>query len=247
VAVPIRISAPEEAADTSPLLANAITVAIRESVFGNLLIEMDRVAAEAERSYVFFKGADGAEEADSVVNEPQQAPVSRFRALFWLEGAYIGAFPFPDNGVVNGARWGAVACPIPHVAPSLHIGWMGMRDASNAVGSVASSMIPVEAAVRIVIPVGMSHISLAPTLRLDLSISSLRPEDEERDTAFDVALLLGGMTYWSVPLPKDRMELVFGAGLMATVIGTDIEIDDQIVLEKSPFSVVWTAGLGWSL
>ncbi|NLN61654.1 MAG: hypothetical protein GX146_02075 [Myxococcales bacterium] len=250
VVLPIRVAAPESDQDPAVSLGPSLAAAIRETLHSDLLRNVDRVATAAQGSDLaaLFAAPETADEADDKSTETDTAPNDLPSGRrFALDGGYGGAFPYPDNGAVNGARMGVVWQLNPYVAPALHIGWMGMRHAASSVGKVRSSMFPTEVAMRVFVPVGAARISLAPTMRMDASLVRSKPKGSRREFSGAFELLLGGMVNWHVPMPHPRLELVLGAGCLATVVGKKKSIEQQVLLERSPFSVAWNAGITWHL
>jgi len=227
-------------------LAFAIAATVREAVWGGLLLEMNRLAEEGARP-----------EAPPASGERMPVPYKgsfdagglarAHRPWFWLEGGYHGEYPHPRGDVLHGPALGFALSPGKNVVPVLRVGWLGMELADNERGSVSAYRFPLELEIRIAIPVGPAMFSIGPVGRVDLVVATENPSGPRGEsTSVDADIHVGGMTTWHMPLPGGEVEAVVGVGILAAIIGHELEIDGVGATPEAKLRVVWSAGVSWS-
>jgi hypothetical protein len=227
-------------------LAFAIAATVREAVWGGLLLEMNRLAEEGARP-------EAPPPSGERLPEPYKGSFDAgglaraHRPWFWLEGGYHGEYPHPRGDVLHGPALGFAISPGKNVVPVLRVGWLGVEIADNDRGSVSAYRFPLELELRVAIPVGPAMFSIAPVGRVDLVVATADPAGPRGEsTSVDAELHVGGMTTWHMPLPGGKVEALVGVGILATIIGHELEIDGVGAMPSAKLRVVWSAGVSWS-
>lgn len=227
-------------------VAMAIAATIREVVWGEMLLEMRRLAAE---------GRNPSTPPPDVVRPPEpyvEASSSptvkrRERGWLWLEGGYHGNYAAPQGDPVHGPWLGIALSPVRYLVVGLDVGWLGMRNVDVVTGSVSLHRVPVELQLRLAIPVGLSLFSVGAVGRLDMAfyqIDPVGPRGQSSDSALE--LHVGGETMWCFPLPGDKVDVMVGAGILAAILSDAIRLDGVTAIEASDFRITWRLGIAWS-
>jgi hypothetical protein len=242
--IPVRPIEHDDGEDTD--LAFAIAATVREAVWGGLLLEMNRLAEEGARP-------DSPPPSGERMPEPYKGSFEAgglaraHRPWFWLEGSYHGECPYPRGDILHGPAIGFALSPGKNVVPVLRVGWLGMEIADNERGAVSAYRFPFELELRVAFPVGPAMFSIAPIGRVDLVVATADPAGPRSEsTTVDAALHVGGMTTWHMPLPGGKVEALVAVGVLATIIGQDLEIDGVGAVPSAKLRVVWSAGVSWS-
>jgi len=227
-------------------LAFAVAATIREAIWGGLLLELNRLAEEGERPAAPPPSKER-------MPEPYEGSVDAgglaraHRPWFWLEGGYHGEYPHPRGDILHGPVLGFALSPGKNVVPVLRVGWLGMETVDIQGGAVSAYRFPLELELRVAFPVGPAMFSIAPVGRVDLVIGTADPTGPRGETtSVDAELHVGGMTTWHVPLPGGKVEAFVGVGVLATIIGHDLRVDDDVAVAAAKLRVVWSAGVSWS-
>lgn len=242
--VPVKPVEQDDGVDVD--VAFAIAATVREAVWGGLLLEMNRLAEEGARPAA--PPPSGERMPEPYKGSFDAGGLARaHRPWFWLEGGYRGEYPYPRGDVLHGPALGFALSPGKNVVPVLCVGWLGMELADNESGSASAHRFPLELELRIAFPVGPAMFSIAPVGRVDLVVATENPAGPRGEsTSVDVELHVGGMTTWHMPLPGGEVEALVGVGVLAGIIGRDLEIDETRATPAAALRVVWSAGVSWS-
>jgi len=232
--------------DGKNALAFALAATAREAVWGGLLLEMSRLVDEGAHP-------EAPPPAGQRLPEPHQGPVETgglaraHRPWLWLEGGYHGEYPHPQVRTEHGPFVGLAFSPGKNIVPVLRVGWLGIAQGDGTNGDVRAYAFPIELELRVAFPIGPAMFSLAPVARLDLVVATANPEGPRKEsTSFETDFHVGGMTTWHTPLPGGAVEALVGVGVLATIIGNDLDIGNETMIPASKLRIVWSAGLAWS-
>lgn len=212
-----------------------------EAVLGDLLPELHRLPATGA---ALSRGREAEDDGEVPLSGAPDAVTDRLR--LWVEGGYTGEYSHPDGRPIHGPFLGLALAPGPYVAPTLGVGWLGMQRGEGAAGEVSTHRIPVSLAVRLRFEVGPATFAVAPVGRLDTVFTRRDPAGSPgTSSSTEVEIHLGGVTTWHLPFPGG-IEAVVGAGVLATVLGDDREIDGERLVPRSQVRFLWMAALAWN-
>jgi hypothetical protein len=239
---------PIEPEDRDEDLAYAVAATIREVVLGPLLAELVRIAGEGENP-----GPPPLQRGGRWLQPPLETERSREvgprRSMLWLDTGYLGEYAHPGGNPIHGPWLGIGFEPRSMVGLHLGVGWLGMREENADVGSASSHRLVTSLAVRLLLPLGPAHVSLAPVGRLDVTFLSTDPVLGVNRSDTDLEIQVGGISTWHLPLTR-RLELLVGAGLLATVLAENTAVPtaggtDATLIEASTVRIVWSFGVAW--
>lgn len=228
--------------------ALAVASTIREALLGPLLPEVDRLVKEGRKP----KKPVSPEKAWTrpPYEKERRTPAVKRRPWVWLEGGYHGDHPHPQGHPIHGPWLGVEMEPTPIAGISVSLGWLGIRRAEAGGGKVRIHRLTPTLAVRLIIPVGPAHLSLAPVARFDAAFIQYEPVDpsDRSETRFE--LQIGGMAAWHLPLIP-RLSAIVGAGVLVSVNAEHVEVtgaagQPEIAMPASVVRMIWTAGIAWS-
>jgi hypothetical protein len=244
--IPVKPIADAPSTDEQSVLAFALAATAREAVWGGLLLEMNRLVDEGARP-------ETSPPSGQRLPEPHQGPVETgglaraHRPWLWFEGGYHGEYPHPQGRSEHGPFFGLAFSPGKNIVPVLRVGWLGITEGDGTNGAIEAYSFPFELELRVAFPIGPAMFSLAPIVRLDLIVATANPEGPRKESSsVDTDLHVGGMTTWHTPLPGGRLEALVGVGVLATIIGNDLDIDGETMIPASKLRIVWSAGVAWS-
>jgi hypothetical protein len=226
--------------------AFAIAATVREAIWGGLLPELSRLAAEGGNP----RPAPPSEER---LPQPYEGPIDAGglartqRPWFWLEGGYRGDYAHPGGDVLHGVGVAFALSPGKNVVPVVRVGWLGVDRAETAAGAASSHRFPIELEIRVAFPIGPAMFSLGPVGRVDLIAATADPAGAPgEDRSFEVDLDVGGVTTWHLPLPGGKVDALVAVGALATIVGSDVRIGDTAMLRPATVRIAWAAGVSWS-
>ncbi len=221
--------------------AGALAAIIAEAVLGDLLVELHRIASSGEPRPI--EEEDAADGDDT----PRTAAEGSDPLRVWIEGGYAGEYAHPGGRPIHGPMVGLSLAPSRYVAPTMAVGWLGIRRGEGAAGEAMTHRIPISLAIRLRFEVGPATFAVAPVGRLDTVFSRRDPAGPAGASAsVDLEIQVGGITTWHLPFPCG-IDAVVGAGVLATVLGEDLEIDGERLVRASDVRLLWMAGLAWDL
>ncbi len=229
--------------------AYALAATAREALLGPLFPELRRLALHGENPGPPPPSPDSAWLRPPLEEERQQAKGPR-RPWLWLEGGYHGDHPHPDGHPIHGPWLGVVLEPREVVGVVLSVGWLGIREGNVSSGTARTHRLTSTLAVRIIFPIGPSHISVAPLVRIDAVFAEKVPAASATTSSTDVEIQAGGITTWHLPF-SSRLEAVIGAGVLATILSEEYTFDagygiEETAIPSSVLRVIWLAGVSWS-
>jgi len=232
--------------DQKNSVSYALAATIRETIWGGLFDELNRLVAEGEQPS--DPPPIGARiPRPNIVENNEIKLAETTRPQFWLEGGYQGDYPYPGGNPMHGPQLGIALSPGKNVVPSVGIGWLGVRKEENNTGLIRVHRFPASVAIRIIFPVGLAMFSIAPIARLDIVFVDINPHGlHDNSTQTELEFNIGGMTTWNLPLSLNKLEIVLGFGILATVIGHDYKVENVVTVPSSKFRIVWSIGFAWS-
>jgi hypothetical protein len=233
-------------AENEERLAFALAATAREALWGGLLLEMNRLADEG--AHPKPPPPSGQRLPEPYSGSVEAGGLARaHRPWLWFEGGYHGEYPHPQGRTLHGPFLGIALSPGKNIVPVVRAGWLGMARGDGANGVVDAYCFPIELELRVAFPVGPAMFSIAPVGRVDLVVANANPVGPRGEsTSVGTDLQVGGMTTWHTPLPGGALQALVGVGVLATIIGNDLEIDGEVEVPASKLRIVWSAGLAWS-
>jgi hypothetical protein len=221
--------------------------ALGEAVLGDLLPELHRLPESAALPAPDREDGNEDENEDDGDGPVPGAPVAGAdRLRLWIEGGYAGEYAHPGGRPIHGPFLGLSLAPGRTVVPALAVGWLGMQRGEGAAGEVTTHRMPVSLAIRLRFEVGAAAFAVAPVGRFDTVFSRREPAGPgQASSSTDLEIHVGGVTTWHLPFPGG-IEAVVGAGVLATVLGDDREIDGERLLPRSDVRLLWVAALAWN-
>jgi hypothetical protein len=238
-----------QATDDDTPLAFSLAATLREALLGPLLPEVARLVEQGRSPK---KPAPTPQETwvRPPEEEARREPPSTQRPWLWLEGGYQGDHPHPNGRPIHGPWVGVDMEPAHITGMTVSLGWLGIRRADIEGASVAIHRLTTAFSIRLILPVGPAHFTMAPMARLDVAFASLDNVGRDDADEVNVEFELGGMVTWHLPLRK-HLDFMVGAGLLAAILSNRIEVyvrrgQPETALPASTLRMLWMAGLAWS-
>ncbi|MBN2342493.1 MAG: hypothetical protein JXX29_06220 [Deltaproteobacteria bacterium] len=232
--------------------ATNIAAGIREIVYSDLLLAFPQVARQANRPPKKVEqkprnrllAPHEEQQVEEVTAEPFVPPVIDHQdRKFWLDAAYMGAYPYPSSRTVHGISLGTTLYLAAHFAPALRIGALARREAAGENGRIYAYAFPVGLHMKFPMNVGPAIFSIAPVVQWDIILVSKQPVEREISASTHFDLSFGGETTWNVPMPRSDIELFFGAGILATVLSEEYSISGESIMDDVRLQFYWLAGV----